>query len=191
MNQSDLELAVETLRRGGVVGVPTDTVYGIAADPRHGRATKRLFTLKGRPDRKPVGLLVSDAVAAASMIEVPDYALGWVTKYWPGPLNLVGTALFELPEGLGDHARRTIGVRVPDHPVIMALLGEFGPLAVTSANRSGGPEALNEMEARAALGEGVDLYLPGSCPGAVSSTTVDVTGPAPILLRPGPLDLGL
>ena len=191
MNTPSLDEISDALSRGAVIGLPTDTVYGIAADPRHSVAVRRLFEIKGRSEGKPVGLLVADIEAALGMVDLPGYAVDWARSYWPGPLNLVGVARFELPEGVGDPARGTVGVRVPDHATTREILTAFGPLAVTSANRSGEVETLDEIAARAVLGDLVDMYVAGHCPGAVSSTTVDVTGPEPILLRQGPLALGL
>jgi L-threonylcarbamoyladenylate synthase len=182
---------IEALGRGAVVGLPTDTVYGLAADPHNPSAVARLFSIKGRPDEKPVGLLVADLDSALGIVDLPEYAVRWARSFWPGPLNLVGVAKLELPGGVGDRVKGTVGVRVPDHPTTRAILSAYGPLAVTSANRSGGEETLDDASARAALGDLVDLYVVGECPGAVSSTTVDVTGPEPVLLRKGPLDLGL
>jgi tRNA threonylcarbamoyl adenosine modification protein (Sua5/YciO/YrdC/YwlC family) len=176
---------------GAVVGIPTDTVYGIAADPRNPIAVGRLFSIKERSEGKPVGLLVADIDSALEMVELPEYAVEWTRSFWPGPLNLVGVARFELPEGVGDRSRGTVGVRVPNHVTTREILSAFGPLAVTSANRSGAQETLDDTAARAALGDLVDMYVAGRCPGAVSSTTIDVTGLKPVLLRQGPLDLGL
>lgn len=191
MTTPSLEQVIAALSRGAVVGIPTDTVYGIAADPRNSVAVGRLFAIKERSEGKPVGLLVADIESALAMVELPEYAVEWAMSYWPGPLNLVGFARFDLPEGVGERTRGTVGVRVPDLAVTREILDAFGALAVTSANRSGESETLDETEARTALGDLVDLYVVGRCPGAVSSTTVDVTGPDPVLLRPGPLDLGL
>ena len=191
MKISTLREITEALGRGAVVGLPTDTVYGVAADPRNPSAVARLFSIKGRPEGKPVGLLVADIESARGIVDLPDYAVRWAGSFWPGPLNLVGVAKFELPAGVGDRVKGTVGVRVPLHTTTTEILGAFGPLAVTSANPSGGEETLDDASARAALGDLVDLYVVGQCPGAVSSTTVDVTGPEPVLLRKGPLDLGL
>ena len=191
MTAPRLQEISHALGEGAVIGTPTDTVYGIAADPRNTAAVGRLFSIKGRPEGKPVGLLVADVESALAMVELPGYAIEWARSHWPGPLNLVGVARFELPDGVGDWDRGTVGVRVPDLSITRGILTAFGPLAVTSANLSGGEETLDEAGARAALGALVDLYVPGRCPGAVASTTVDVTGPAPVLLRRGPLDLGL
>ena len=186
-----LRKITEALGRGSVVGLPTDTVYGVAADPRNRSAVARLFSIKGRPEDKPVGLLVANLESALGIVDLPDYAVLWARSFWPGPLNLVGVAKLELPEGVGDRVRGTVGVRVPNHATTIEILTAFGPLAVTSANQSGGNETLDDASARAALGDLVELYVVGKCPGGMSSTTVDVTGAEPVLLRMGPLDLGL
>lgn len=191
MEVDNLKLAAELLSEGAVVGVPTDTVYGIAVDAHDEHAVSKLFALKRRPLSKPIGLLVADVATAQRLVSLPDYALAWIKEHWPGPLNLVGRARLRLPPGIGDPDRKTVGVRVPNHPVTLALLAKVGPLAVTSANSSGGEETVNELEAESVFGKGVAFYLSGECPGAMSSTTVDVTGPAPKLLRKGPLELGL
>jgi L-threonylcarbamoyladenylate synthase len=191
MKTPAVEDIVNALRRGAVVGIPTDTVYGIAADPHNADAVGRLFSIKARSENKAVGLLVADLASALEVVELPGYALEWARSFWPGPLNLVGIARLELPAGVGDHALGSVGVRVPDHPITKQILGAFGPLAVTSANRSGEQETVDEAEAQAALGDLVDMYVAGHCPGSEASTTVDVSGIKPVLLRAGPLDLGL
>jgi tRNA threonylcarbamoyl adenosine modification protein (Sua5/YciO/YrdC/YwlC family) len=185
----EIERAVALLRSGEVVGVPTDTVYGIAADPWQEEAVGALFSLKGREPGKPIGVLVAGIDEAQELVDLPLYALDWADRYWPGPLTLVAGPRRPLPAGVGDQAHNTVGIRVPDHPLTLALLRAAGPLAVTSANRAGGSETLDEMEALATLGAGVSLYLPGRCPGAVASTVVDVTRARPRILRQGPLIL--
>lgn len=186
---TDIERAVKLLRAGAVVGIPTDTVYGVAADPFQPEAVRSLFHLKGRNLDKPIGILLADVDEARSLVELPLYALAWSERYWPGPLTLVAHPLSPLPEGVGDATRNTVGVRVPDHPVTLALLEAFGPLAVTSANPAGGAETLDDESATASLGSTVPFYLPGTCPGAVASTVVDVTGGKARILREGPLRL--
>ncbi len=183
--------AIVHLRAGQVVGVPTDTVYGVAADPLQPAAVEALFSIKGRDRSKPVGLLLADFASAWEWVHLPAYAAEWAERYWPGPLTLVARPRCPLPDGVGDHERQTVGVRVPDHPVIRALLEGFGPLAVTSANRSGEEATQDEVAAQSELGELVAFYVPGQCPGAVASTVVDVTSDHPRLLRAGLLDLGL
>jgi tRNA threonylcarbamoyl adenosine modification protein (Sua5/YciO/YrdC/YwlC family) len=184
-----IQQAVELLRRGEVVGMPTDTVYGLAADPHQPGAIERLFTIKGRDAAKPIGLLVASVEDARAMVALPLYALAWSERHWPGPLTMVARALEPLPLGLGDPARNTVGVRVPDHPIALALLESYGPLAVTSANRAGGEETTNDKAARAILSAEVGFFVPGSCPGTVASTVVDVTDGKARILRQGPLVL--
>ena len=185
------ERAVSILRSGEVVGTPTDTVYGIAADPDRVEAVARLFALKGRRETKPIGILGANADQVGAWVELPLYTLEWAEQFWPGPLTLVARALRPLPEGVGDRRRRTVGVRVPNHPVALELLESAGVLAVTSANLAGAQETLSDAEAAAALGDRVPFYLPGTCPGAVASTVVDVSRAKPRILRPGPLELDM
>jgi L-threonylcarbamoyladenylate synthase len=108
-------------------------------------------------------------------------------RHWPGGLTLVVPRVPGLPNWIGDAGRDTVGVRVPDHPMILGLLEAFGPLAVTSANRSGSPPVPDDAAARAVFGEEVAVYLPGSGAGAGASTVVDLTGPEPRVLREGPV----
>ncbi len=183
--------AAGLLRSAAIVGIPTDTVYGIAADPGQAMAVNSLFELKGRNETKPIGILGASADEFRSWVELPLYALEWAEQYWPGPLTLVAPALRPLPQGVGDRRRRTVGVRVPDHPVTLELLAAAGVLAVTSANKAGERETLNNVEAAAAFGDRVPFYLPGTCPGAVASTVVDVSRARPRILRQGLLELDL
>lgn len=172
-----------------MVGIPTDTVYGIGVAPYLPEAVRRLFQIKARKLDQPIGLLVPDLAAALDVVDLPDYARLWASLHWPGALNLVGRPRSCWPTGVGD--ADSLAVRVPDHEIALELLTAAGPLAVTSANRSGQGETLNELEAAAVLGSEVALYLTGESPGGVASTSVDVRFDKPILLRQGPLDLGL
>ncbi len=184
---SAVEPAVEALQRGDVVGVPTDTVYGIAADPANRPAVAKLFEIKRRLGIKPIPILVADVVQAARVGQLDARARHAGLRHWPGGLTLVVWRAPGLPDWIGDPDRNTVGVRVPDHPVIRHLLSLYGPLAVTSANRSGSPAAADDCEARASLGDEVAVYLPGSGTGAGASTVVDLTGPEPRVLREGPV----
>lgn len=181
----DLNPAIELLAAGEIVGLPTDTVYGIAADPYSQTAVARLFAIKGRGLGKPVGLLVASIEQATELVDLPEYASTLARKHWPGPLNLVGRPLVGVRVGTFD----SLAVRVPNHDVALALLRAVGALAVTSANLAGGPESTSDIEARALLGAAVVLYLPGVCPGGAASTTIDVRGSTPVVLRSGPIDL--
>lgn len=179
--------AVVAIRAGEVVGVPTDTVYGIGVDPLNGEAVARLFELKGRPEHKPVGLLVATVDQAREVGEIHDAVADLARQHWPGALTLVVRPKVVLADWVGDRQLRTVGIRVPDHPVARALLAETGPLAVTSANESGGVEAMSDREAREIFGDSVAIYLEGIAPGGEASTVVDATGAEITVIRHGPV----
>ena len=179
---SSLSGAVDALRAGLIVGVPTDTVYGIAADPRNPDAIMTLAELKGRAGDRPFPILVASIEQAVALGVFNEPARRLATEYWPGPLTLVVPATGVVPSAGG-----TIGLRVPDHPVTRALLDAAGPLAVTSANLSGDEEALDDGQARAIFGGKVAVYLEGRSPRGVASTVIDCTAPNPVILRSGPV----
>ena len=182
-----IEEAVAALEAGRIVGVPTDTVYGIAADLFAEDAVKALFTAKDRPQVMPIPILASDAAQAARVGVLSDGALTAAAVHWPGALTLVVPRADGLPDWIGHADSGSVGLRVPDHPVTLALLAAAGPLAVTSANRSGYPPAADDRSARAALGDAVAVYLEGSGAGGAASTVVDLTGVEPRVLRRGPV----
>lgn len=184
-----LEEAIEAVRSGLIVGLPTDTVYGIGVDPTNLEAVASLFELKGRPAHKPVGLLAASLEQAASVGEIRGAVAELAAKHWPGALTLIVRPKVALSDWIGDQQQRTVGVRVPDHPVARELLEATGPLSVTSANRSQDPEAMSDEEARRIFGDEVAVYLPGSAPGGQASTVVDVTGGEMVVLRAGPVRL--
>ncbi len=184
---SALDHALRALRRGEVVGLPTDTVYGIAADPWNRAAVFRLFEIKGRPEGMPIAILAADVAGVERLAVIPPEASSTVAGHWPGPLTLVLKRVPGLPVWMGDAQRDTIGVRIPDHPVALDLLRRAGPLAVTSANRSGEPPALDDREAADVLGDAVGVYLRGRAAGAEASTVVDLTTSPGRLLRRGPI----
>ena len=188
MSRDWLAAVVTTISTGGVVGVPTDTVYGIAVDPWNEGAVAAMFELKGRPDDRPVGLL---AAARNQVEEIADLgaAANLADAHWPGALTLVVRSVVVIPDWIGNASVRSIGVRVPDHDDLRALLTETGPLAVTSANRSGEAETLDDNAARAVFGDRVAFYVPGRCPGGVASTVVDATGSSAVVLRRGPVEV--
>lgn len=184
-----IEEALAAIVDGQVVGLPTDTVYGIGADPFNPDAIALLFELKGRPAHKPVGILVATVDQAAEIAVIEGAALELASRHWPGALTLVVTPKVVMADWVGDRHARTIGVRVPDHPVALELLTRTGPLAVTSANVSGEAEAMSDREARAVFGDRVAVYLEGWAPGGAASTVVDVTGPGAVVLREGPVEI--
>jgi len=186
LTQAILDDAVQRLRNGEVVGVPTDTVYGLAVDPWSEPAVSTLYELKGRPRGKPIGLLAGSIDQVETIVDLgPGRDLA--RRHWPGALTLVVRPHVLIPDWIGDRAVGTVGIRVPDHPLLLTLLARMGPLAVTSANTSGEEESLDEAKAREAIGDEVSLYIPGRCPGGAASTVVDVTGPEPTVLRQGPI----
>ncbi len=181
--------AVDLLAGGQLVGIPTDTVYGLAVDPQNRQAIDRLFALKGRSPDKPLALLVSDLAHLADWVDIPDWAVDLLDAHWPGALTVVGSAGRLIPEGVGDPVRKTVGVRVPDHPVAQEILWQTGPLAVTSANLTGLPDCHSHEAANELLGDAVAGYVAGAAPVGMASTVVDVTGTEPVILRQGPVKL--
>lgn len=182
-----IQEALAAILDGQVVGIPTDTVYGVGVDPFNLDAVERLFELKGRPAHKPVGLLVATVEQAQEIGEVTNRAAALAGRHWPGALTLIVTPKVVLSDWVGDEQRRTVGIRVPDHPLARELLELAGPLAVTSANLSGGRDAMNHREARDVFGEEVAVYLEGTAPGGQASTVVDATGVEFAVLRQGPI----
>jgi L-threonylcarbamoyladenylate synthase len=182
-----LDRAIAAIRNREVVGVPTDTVYGIGADPLSEEAVTRLFELKGRPELKPVGLLVASIEQAEAIGEIEGVAAELAAEHWPGALTLVVTPKVILADWVGDTQRQTVGLRVPDHLVTIELLEAVGPLAVTSANLSGGAESMSDEEARSVFGDLVPVYVEGRAPGGEASTVVDTTGSEVVVLRQGPV----
>lgn len=183
-----LGAATDAIGDGEVIGVPTDTVYGIAADPWSRAAVERLFELKGRPEHKPVGLLAGSIDQVAEIADLSSVR-DLTARHWPGALTLVVAPRVVIPDWIAARSVATVGVRVPDHELLRRLLERTGPLAVTSCNKSGEPEVLDDEAARAVFGEMIPLYLPGRSPGGQASTVVDATGAEPVVLRPGPIRL--
>jgi L-threonylcarbamoyladenylate synthase len=189
--ETGIASAALAVQRGELIVIPTDTVYGVGADAFDPEAVRRLLAAKGRGREMPPPVLVSapttlDALAT----NVPSYARALVEQLWPGPLTLVCRQQSSLQWDLGD-TRGTVAVRMPDHQVALDLLARTGPLAVSSANKSGLPAATDADAADAMLGPAVSVILDGGpTAGAVPSTILDVTGAKGRVLRLGavPLD---
>ena len=180
-------LAVDVLRDGGVIALPTDTVYGIAVALDTPGGIERLFHVKQRPPDKGIALLLASAAQADMVGRMTPAATTLAEACWPGGLTLVIEQLpdVSLPAALTG-GERTVGVRVPDHPAPRALADALGPLPTTSANVSGQPEASDAAEILALLGDGIDLILDGGpAPGGPASTVVDCTGATPVVARAG------
>lgn len=184
---SDVEQALRVLRAGGLVAIPTETVYGLAADAANPDALRRIFAVKGRPVEHP---LIVHVAAAEHLGEwaasIPPAAAVLADACWPGPLTLLvprAAHVLDLVTG----GRSTVGVRVPAHPLTLELLARFGGgLAAPSANRFGRVSPTTADHVRADLGDDVDFVLDGGpCPIGVESTIVDCTVDPPQVLRPG------
>jgi len=181
-----IDRAVEVLRRGGLVAYPTDTVYGLGADPTNDAAVYRLFEAKERDPEQPTPLLIASPEALAYVVDdLPDTALRLLRKFWPGALTIV------LAKAQRFHSKAimgaTVGLRLPNHLVPRELARRLGgPITGTSANRTGGPEPLTADDVRAQLGEAVDLIIDGGpCPGGTPSTVVDCAVDPPRIVREG------
>ncbi|RCG30899.1 threonylcarbamoyl-AMP synthase [Sphaerisporangium album] len=178
--------AAAAIRAGELVVIPTDTVYGIGADAFTPSAVAELLEAKGRGRDMPVPVLVGTVRAATALIEdLGAYGQDLIDAFWPGPLTLVCRASRSLTWDLGD-SKGTVAVRMPLHALALELLKETGPMAVSSANRSGAPPATTAADAEAQLGEAVGVYLDGGpCADDTPSTIVDLTTPVPRVLRKG------
>jgi L-threonylcarbamoyladenylate synthase len=183
------------LGAGGIVALPTDTVYGIAVSLATPGGIDRLFAAKARPPDKAIALLVADAAQAADLGELDEAATALADAFWPGGLTLVvalrpDRALPAALHGGERSARPTVGLRVPDHGAPRALAAAVGPLPTTSANRSGEPEARDADELEAGLGDTVDLILDGGpARGGPASTVVDTTTTPIRVLREGAISI--
>ncbi len=177
--------AVRALAQGQPVGIPTDTVYGLAVDPFLPGATDRIFAAKRRPRDVSLPVLVAGAEQALSLATaVPDVALRLMERYWPGPLTLILPARSGLGADLGDD-EATVGLRSPDHAVPQALCAAVGPLATTSANRHGEPTLVTATDVAEVFGDTVPVVLDGGTCAGSPSTVIDCTGAVVKLLREG------
>lgn len=185
--------AIRILRDGGVVAVPTDTVYGIAVALDTPGGIERLFAAKQRPPDKAIALLLAGAEQAEAIGELTGAATALARAFWPGGLTLVVPRREDVPlpaaltgGALAPGAIPTVGLRVPDHDAPRALARSLGPLPTTSANRSGEPELPDADAIEAAFGDALDLILDGgSAPGGPASTVVDCIGAEPVIRRAG------
>lgn len=174
---NSIQTAIQKLKAGEIVGLPTETVYGLAVDANNDKAVKSLHMLKGRPDGKPFQAMVQSVEEAAKLAKFDARAKKLAKAFWPGPLTIVLTSL----SGEG-----TIGIRIPDHKIILEVLKLFGsPLTISSANRSGQPSANDAAEAEEVFGQQVSCYVEGAAGKGRASTVVDATGKTLKILREG------
>lgn len=182
-----LEKAVSTLKRGGLVAFPTDTLYALGAHAFIEEAVSRVYEAKGRPQGMALPLLLSNVEQIDSVaVDVPQAARDLAGEFWPGAVTLV---LYKAPSVSTTitGGRDTVAVRVPSHPLALALIeGAGAPVTGTSANRSGGPDPVSAEVVREHLGASVDVVLDeGPCPLAEASTIVDMTAEPPRIVRAG------
>jgi L-threonylcarbamoyladenylate synthase len=190
---SNIPLAAELLRRGELVAFPTDTVYGVGAVVWNEAAAKRIFAAKLRPAHMALPVLLADESQMAELAPgLTEGALRLARIYWPGALTLVVPCSPQVPAAVTANGH-TVGLRIPAHPFVRALIRAVGaPLATTSANLSGHATPITAAAVAEQLGDRLALLLDGGpCEGGVASTVVDLTGDLPMLLRAGPISLEL
>lgn len=180
-----LKVCLETLKTGGLVAFPTDTVYGLGCLVNRAGSIDRLYEVKGRDTSKAIAVLIGEIDHLQQVTSgLGEIAGELAAHFWPGALTLVVPRSPLLPENLSPLP--TIGVRMPNHPFALALLRQAGPLATTSANLSGLPSPVTARDVLLQLNERVDLIIDGgACPGGVPSTVLDCTGADPRILREG------
>ncbi len=180
--------ALAILRDGGLVAFPTDTVYGLGALAARGEAVEAIYRAKARPAEKGIPVLVAGWAEVEGVALPSPRAERLASAFWPGPLTIVLQRDPRLPDAIGSGG--TVGVRAPDHPVALDLLRAAGPLATSSANRSGEPSLQTAAEVMVVLGGRIDFVVDGGvAPGGQPSTVVDCTGEGPLLVRQGPVSL--
>jgi len=179
--------AVRVLQRGGLIAFATDTVYGLGALAFNPQAINRIYKVKERSRENPIPVLMASSAELPQVaVRLSSLAMRLAEHFWPGPLTLVVLRNPRLPDEISVFP--TVGVRVPDHPSTQALLDASGPLAVTSANRSGRPSPCTAEEVLRELGGRIDLLLDdGRTPGGAPSTVIDCTQSKPRILREGPV----
>lgn len=189
VSATQIHHALETLRNGGIIAFPTDTVYGLGALAFDNPAIESVYTAKDRPIEKAIPILIGDLGDLDKIaVNIPDMALRFASRFWPGPLTCIVPKKQTLPRAVS--ATSTVAVRIPGHPDALALLRAAGPMAVTSANISGQLSPSTAEEVYDQLHGRIPLILDGGkTPGGIPSTLVDCTASEPIILREGPISL--
>lgn len=182
-----LELAVQALRDGGVLAIPTETFYGLAADSFRTDALLRINRLKGKASDSPILLLLADRGQVGQVArDLPEMFEALARRFWPGPLTMVVRAAASLPPEISG-GRGTVGIRVPGLALPRLLAAGLGrPITGVSANLHGAPPCRTAEEVVRGMPEGPDLFLDGGpCPGGAPSTVLDLSSGAPAVIRPG------
>ena len=186
MQEDNIQKAITCIKNEEVVGIPTETVYGIGVDPLSQAAVDKIFNLKERDENKPLSILVHsfhDLIKLKIISKIPEI----VELYWPGPLTIIVESELNFANGVGTKNPNSIGVRVPDNELTLELLKKTGPLAVTSANISGQEDITNEKDAESVFGDKIGHYLQGSALHGSGSTIVDFRDEEFKVIREGPL----
>ncbi len=185
-----IEWTAERIAEGGVVAIPTDTVYGIAASLAHPAAIERIYEIKGRPESQPLPVLVSSIEALSHLVYLDDVIVALLDAFWPGPLTVVLPAATRLPNHVLGPGNR-VGVRLPNHYIAIEIIEKAGgAIACTSANRSGAPAAATAQAVAETIGPDLDLILDGgSAPGGVASTVVAIDGLSLRFIREGAISM--
>jgi len=184
--QTQIERSISILKQGGLVAFPTDTVYGLGTCADNKQAVERVYRVKERPRNMALPLLLANT-SQISEVAYPVPPIAWllVDKFLPGALTIVlykSNSVLDIVTGGGN----TVAIRIPAHPVPIALAKNLGPIIGTSANLSGKPSALTADEVRSQFGDKIDLVIDGGrCPSGRESTIIDVTGEVPVVLREG------
>ena len=186
--ESDLRIkaAIDCLQSGGIIAIPTDTVYGLGADPFNAVAVQKLYTLKGRPEEKPIPLVLGTVEDVEKVAQnLPGFFFHLTDKFWPGGLTIIVQSKNLLPQLTAGGT--TVGLRIPNQPLLLEILQQFGgPLAITSANLSGQPAATSPQEFSAELSLKIDFIVDdGQTPGPVPSTVYDISVSPPQVHREG------
>ena len=186
LRKDDVHLAIEKIQDNQIIGIPTETVYGLGVDPYSQIAIEKLFKIKERDDTKPISLLVHSFTEIHKLnisTEIPEV----VELYWPGPLTVIVEVNEPFLSGIGTTNPNSVGIRVPENALAIELLKKTGPLAVTSANISGRNESKNHIEAQKIFRASVAAYLEGEAVYGDGSTVVDLRVEGGKILRQGPL----
>lgn len=186
LRQDDVHLAIEKVQDNQIIGIPTETVYGLGVDPYSQIAIEKLFKIKERDDTKPISLLIHSFTEIHKLnisTEIPEV----VELYWPGPLTVIVEVNEPFLSGIGTTNPNSVGIRVPENVLAIELLKKTGPLAVTSANISGRNESKNHIEAEKIFRASVAAYLEGEAVYGDGSTVVDLRVEGGKILRQGPL----
>jgi L-threonylcarbamoyladenylate synthase len=186
--ESDLRIkaAVDCLKSGGIIAIPTDTVYGLGADPFNPDAVQKLYTIKGRPEGKPIPLVLGSVEDVNKVAQnLPGFFFYLTERFWPGGLTIIVQSKNLLPQLTAGGT--TVGLRIPNQPLLLQILQEFGgPIAITSANLSGEPAAASPQEFSDELSAKIDYIVDdGQTPGPIPSTVYDISVSPPQIRREG------